>query len=367
MKKVLLIAMMASIMGVAFGQIGSRVGITGMSGKKNQFRINAAIDDVNSNYALKATLASPAFTGTITQLTPTATTSGYVDLYTGEWTPSAASTGGTNGVYSIINPIKNVINAYGLRARVDMRDAAAAVNVNQVRGVDVCVNLNETHTYTVDGNITGVGSSIHGGASADIDGDGTVSLFYGVWGPTATANLTVPTNGYLVTAHAATDLDNGFVFSNSGAATAGLVLANHASNSPATMTNGILMESAASKMTYGINMTGAGITAAEILCQNGAIIQNIDADTLTLQETVVQVAGKLYINAAQITSDYAITDYQVPLLDYWSKTQELNRLPVFEGVDRRNMTDYMTGLEETSERLLRYIVELEARITELEN
>ena len=66
-------------------------------------------------------------------------------------------------------------------------------------------------------------------------------------------------------------------------------------------------------------------------------------------------------------SDFAITDYQAPLLEYWTKAQELNRLPAFEGVDRRNISAYISGVEESAERNLRYIVRLEARLRELED
>jgi len=130
------------------------------------------------------------------------------------------------------------------------------------------------------------------------------------------------------------------------------------------------MKSAAGNMTYGVNMTDAGITTADILCQNGALIENTEADTLNLEETIVKVTGTLYatgdISSGGTTSDFAITDYQMPLLDYWAKTQELNKLPAFENRDRMSHNAYLNGLEEAAERNLRYIVELEGRLKELE-
>ena len=322
---------------------------------------------------LLAPLASPPFTGTITQLTPTAATSGYVDLYTGEWTPSEANTsGGTNGVYAIVNPIKNFQNAYGLRSRVDLRDAAAGVGFNQIHAVDGLINLSE-EIYSVDDNISVFGGAIHsvGITAGDVDSTGTLNMFFGVFPESLTEDFTVETNAMKIITWSDTHVDYGFNYENSGTTLAGIYLNNHASNSPATMTNGILMKSAAGNMTYGVNMTDAGITTADILCQNGALIENTEADTLNLEETIVKVTGTLYvtgnISSGGTTSDYAITDYQPPLLDYWAKTQELNKLPAFENIDRTNIVRYINGLEESAERNLRYIMELEARITQLEN
>jgi len=122
--------------------------------------------------------------------------------------------------------------------------------------------------------------------------------------------------------------------------------------------------------TAGPTFTGVVDTPTlevdSISFDNNGSITNPSADTLELTETAVLISGKLYINADQITADYAITDEQITLPEFWAKTQEINRLPAFDGVDRRNLTDYMTGLEESTERLLRYIIELEARIEDLE-
>jgi len=336
-----------------------------------------AVDSVASVLAavqVKADVASPAFTGTITQLTPTAAESGYVDLYTGEWTPSAATTGGTNGVYAIVNPIKNFVNAYGLRSRVDMRDATEddTIEFNQIHAIDALLNLSE-EVYSVDDNISVFGGAIHseGITAGNVDSTGTMNMFFGVYPASLTENFTVETNAMKIITWSNTHVDYGFNYENSGTTQAGIYLNNHASNSPATMTNGILMKSAAGNMTYGVNMTDAGITTADILCQNGAIIENTEADTLDLVETIVKVSGTLYvtgnISSGGTTSDFAITDYQMPLLDYWTKTQELNKLPAFESIDRKNLVRYINGVEEAAERNLRYIVELKAEIAELKS
>ena len=302
----------------------------------------------------------------------THSTNAYVDLITSEWTPGAAMTsGGTNGIYSIVNPILNFQNAYGLRSRVDLRDAAAGVGFNQIHAVDGLINLSE-EIYSVDDNISVFGGAIHsvGITAGDVDSTGTLNMFFGVFPSNLTENFTVETNAMKTITWPNTHVDYGFNYENSGTTQAGIYLNNHASNSPAIMVNGILMKSAASKMTYGLNMDETGITGADILCQNGAKIDNIDADTLDLTETIVKVTGTLYvtgdISSGGTTSDYAITDDQPELDDFWAKTLELNKLPAFEEIDRTNLVRYINGLEETSERLLRYIIELEARITELE-
>ena len=115
-----------------------------------------------------------------------------------------------------------------------------------------------------------------------------------------------------------------------------------------------------------------GIDSAEMVLVGGAIINNIrSADTLEITETAVSIHGALHVTGNMTTdgtfpSDFAITDYQPPLLDYWAKTQELNKLPAFENRSRNNVMEYISGLEESNERLLRYVVEMEARLAGLE-
>ena len=364
MKKLIFVLSLAFVSLVGFGQLdtlntvgGGAFGGGGDSKKVAYEKINDAIIGVNEQFSMART---------------TSTASGYEDMITSEWTQGDTTTGGTNGIYSIINPIYNIQNAYGLRARVDCRDATAdTVHVNQLHAIDALINLDETKDYGVVDNMSAIGVAIHGGHAGGVVDEGTgggvasLNLFYGVWGPTATHNQDATTNGVVIVTHAQTDVDYGFNFTNSGASSAGLLLNNHASNSPATMTAGIEMVSAASKMTYGIDMSAAGITGAEILCQNGATIDNVDADTLTFTETNFSFLGAIFMEGAEV-SDFAISDEQVPLLEYWAKTQELNRLPAFENANRDNINVYISGVEETAERLLRYVVELEARISELE-
>lgn len=239
------------------------------------------------------------FTDEIAQTTTT-TANSYHNHILSEWVAGAAmAAGGSNGIYSWSNPIEDVQNAYSLRGRMDLRDAGAAVDVGQLHAVDALINFNETHAYDVVDNISVIGAAVHGNG-ADITGDGvleeeSLNLFYGVWGPTATQNFEIITNGMLLMSHAGTYLDYGVAIENSGAMTAGLYLNNHPSNSPATMTSGILMESAAGNMTYGINMTGAGISTADILFQNGATANNLRTGNLTITEDTVTIDGVLVV------------------------------------------------------------------------
>lgn len=248
------------------------------------------------------------------QQTTTTTANSYHSHMISEWTAGAdMASGGSNGIYSISNPVKDVNNAYALRGRMDLRDAGAAVDVNQLHAIDALINFNTSHVYDIVDNLSVIGAAVHGNG-ADITGHGvleeeSLNLFYGVWGPTATQNFEITTNGLLLISHAGTYLDYGTTIENSGAMTAGLYLNNHASNSSATMGSGILIESAAGNMTYGINMTGASITMADILFQNGATADNIEADTLTLTETVVKVEGDLYVTGNVTQSHYGGMTY----------------------------------------------------------
>jgi len=114
----------------------------------------------------------------------------------------------------------------------------------------------------------------------------------------------------------------------------------------------------------------ADVDSIDIAFQGGATIDNEQADTLRLVETIVKVGGTLYvtgdISSGGTTSDYAITDEQLPFDEYWAKTLELNKLPAFENIDRTNIVRYINGLEESNERLLRYVVDMEARLKTLE-
>lgn len=119
-------------------------------------------------------------------------------------------------------------------------------------------------------------------------------------------------------------------------------------------------------------MSLAALEATSITFDSAGVITNANSDTLRITETAVSVHGALHVTGA-ITADgaccgadYAINDEQPPLDEYWQKTQELSHLPAFENVDRRNLVNYIVGLEESNERLLRYVVDMEARIKELE-
>jgi len=280
------------------------------------------LEDSAAAYATDFTTGELNATGIDLDATSAAS---YYDMINSEWTPTAVMTsGGSNGIYSIINPVYDFQNAYGLRARVDMRDAADTVEFNQIHAIDALINLSE-EIYSVDDNISVFGGSIHseGITAGDIDSTGTLNMFFGMYPASLTENFTVETNAMKIITWSGTHVDYGFNFENSGTTTSGIYLNNHASNSPATMTNGIEMVSAAGKMTYGVNMTAAGITGAEILCQNAATIDNIQTDTLTLTETVVKVDGELNVTDAVKFTGIAGTGTGTSILNYNRTTGEV--------------------------------------------
>jgi len=362
MKKLLLIAMVASIMGVTQGQ--NLKGLNNMNGWQARYRINAAIDDVNSNSTqLDGYSAGKARAGFY--IVDVVTPDSYESQIESNWTTSTDITaGGTYGIYGQSNVAHSVQNVYGLWGRLGFESLAAAETINSGAGVHGSLNLDDTYAITVTDNVSAINAYVDGtGAVTAVSAASTMNGYSLAWN--TVTNFGVETNGLMVQSIAQSDLDYGVQVESSSAMTAGLYLNSHASNLPATMTSGILMKSAASAMTYGVNMTDAGITGAEILCQNGAKIDNIDADTLTFTEANVEIEGAFFVTGTSIESDWAITDEQPLLLDYWAKTQELNRLPAFEVDDRKNVMEYISVVEEAAERNLRYIVELEGMIREL--
>lgn len=77
------------------------------------------------------------------------------------------------------------------------------------------------------------------------------------------------------------------------------------------------------------------------------------------------VEGNLTVTGTY-PSDHAIEDAQPLLSVYWHRAQRIKKLPPFEKRNRRSIGEYLSGLEEAVERNLRYIVELEQRIEQLE-
>ncbi len=166
---------------------------------------------------------------------------------------------------------------------------------------------------------------------------------------------------------AGTAYANKTLLERSGTASIAVGYNYHASKTDAGYTASTVLGVAANTWNYGIDFNAGTMSTGDIRFQNGAIMHNIDADTVEINETVIKAAGKFYVRGSEEhAADYAIFDFQVPLLEYWAKTQEIGKLPAMEGRNRDEILSYISGVEETAERLLRYIVELEERITELE-
>lgn len=217
-----------------------------------------------------------AMTASNSVLTQTTTADSYTQMTMAYWEAGQdMAAGGSNGIYAWSNPVEDVQNTYGLRARMDLRKASGAVAVNQLHAVDALINLNETQTYTVVDNVSVIGAAIHGGTSGDMAGSSSLNLFYGAWGPTAAQDLTAETNGLLILTHAETDVDYGVHIESSSNMDAGIFLDNHTSNSPAQMDIGIEMVSASENMISGIDMSAADFTGSDIVFSNGEYISNI--------------------------------------------------------------------------------------------
>jgi len=257
----------------------------------------------------------------------TGTTGQYEDLILAEWTNSAADASyGSNGIYMSVNPIYDVANAYGLRSRLDLRGATGDVDVNQLHAIDGLINLNETKTYTLTDNISAVGVAIHGGTSGDVIADaagdpGSLNLFYGVYGPTATVNHTVQTNGMLLMMHPATYVDYGINLQTSADMDAGIYLNSHASDSTAKMDVGLEMTSGASDMINGIDMSAADFTGDDIVLDEGETIDNTTNGVINFNGDLQTEAGhKIYSENATNASVVYVAENTLAYTDATSKT-----------------------------------------------
>ena len=270
-----------------------------------------------------ANIGTIGLDGTITQARTT-TANGYTSDISTEWTAGAAmAAGGSNGIYAICNPIVDVQNAYGLRARMDLRDAAADVDVNQLHAIDALINLNDTATidYTVDDNVSVVGMAIHGGVTnALMDGTGTgslggatLNLLFGMWGPTAEQDYALETNFAKFISHAGTTVDYGLNIESSSDMDAGILLNSHSSNSPATMDVGVEMITAADKMVYGVDMSQAGITTADVRLSDSSLMFG-DVTNGAILATATGVTNVNYVGALNRTV-ITLTNYVMTMTD----------------------------------------------------
>ena len=271
--------------------------------------VNGYIDRADSVVtAGNISTGSVVSTGTVS-ITRSTSANGYTNDVASEWTPTADMTsGGSNGIYGIANPVKDLQNAYALRGRMDMRDATDDTTyVGQLHSIDGLINLNETKGYQVEDNISVVGAAIHGGDTGSnitglaggIDGE-SLNLFFGMWGPTADQEYDIATNGLLIITHHDTNLDYGVQIQSSSDMDAGIYLRSHESNSPATMDVGIEMASADGKMLSGIDMSAADFSTADIILSEGETIDNMTDGRVQITADSTRVTGDLHV-AGQAT------------------------------------------------------------------
>lgn len=250
----------------------------------------------------------------------TTTADSYANPFLFEWTAGADMTaGGSNGIYSICNAIEDLQNAYALRGRMDLSDQETeAVAVNQLHAIDGLFNLSD-QAYTVMDNMSVYGAAMHsvditaGAITVGSGGVGTLNLYYGVWGPSMAENFSSQTNGMYLVTHANTHMDYGVHVDNSGTMQAGLWIDGHPSNSPASYGAGILMTSAASKIGYGVDMSGAGIVTADLKLSDASIISGATTNGATLATatgfTNVNAVGGLNVTTITFSS------YSMPIVD----------------------------------------------------
>jgi len=310
--------------GVDLGTSQSLTGTTAMTiGAGSQTVAISSSDWTVDATGNMANIGTIGLDGTITQARTT-TANGYTSDISTEWTAGAAmAAGGSNGIYAICNPIVDVQNAYGLRARMDLRDAAADVDVNQLHAIDALINLNDTATidYTVDDNVSVVGMAIHGGVTnALMDGTGTgslggatLNLLFGMWGPTAEQDYALETNFAKFISHAGTTVDYGLNIESSSDMDAGILLNSHSSNSPATMDVGVEMITAADKMVYGVDMSQAGITTADVRLSDSSLMFG-DVTNGAILATATGVTNVNYVGALNRTV-ITLTNYVMTMTD----------------------------------------------------
>jgi hypothetical protein len=360
MKRLAWVFLMAAICTFSFGQNVKKIGNSINS--RDRGRINDVITQSNSYYTLKANVASPTFTGTVTIPTlsvstaaslPATSVSGVVSLDStltlgtfGDATQTKLSEASSNtnallGVYPMINTAASAGKVF-------------AGTYNRL----LLITTAQTHDASMFGaedqlRVKGVnlGTGVHAGLWAYAEQSGTTVLSGA--GTFSAINAAIESGSAF--SCGATEYVTGITVDCSLNGSAAI-------NADATFA-GLYIKSNGLDWKTGIKITG--VDSIDIEFQNGATIDNENSDTLRFTETNFSFQGAIYLNGASV-SDFAITDYQVPLLDYWAKTQELNHLPAFESKDRRNINTYISGVEEATERNLRYIVELEARIRELE-
>ena len=290
--------------------------------------LDPTFDDITADDVTVDQLVADSIDADYLGMAVTSTANSYNGMISTEWTAGADMTsGGSNGIYAIANPVEDVQNAYGLRARMDLRDAAADVAVNQLHAIDALINLNDTATidYTVDDNVSVVGAAIHGGVTnALMDGTGTgalggatLNLYQGMWGPTAEQDYALETNFIKMISHAGTTVDYGLNIESSSDMDAGILLNNHASNSPATMDVGIEMISATDHMETGIDMSAASFSVADVKTSSGAFIftgSAANGDAVYAEVGTYDATGSIYLTTAgalyvQVANGGAATDW----------------------------------------------------------
>ena len=410
MKKVL-IGLLCIFISVAMAaQIdGIRRNSTGTVTFAERKSLDQTIDQVNINtaaIAVGSVLSSPTFTGTVTipspftlgatSVTSTGTKLNYLTGATG-----TTGTATTNLVYSasptftgtVTLPVVSVGSVATFDSTLNLGSfgdatqtllATETTNTSALLGVYPMVNFAAASGKVYAGSYSRM-LFLTANQTNGVNGFGMESQFRlkninlageyhgGLWAyAEQSGTTTLSGGGYFCGLFAMIESEAGLTAGATAENICGVVI-DGAINVSATLdagTNysGIFIEARGKEWKTGIKITD--VDSIDIAFQNGATIDNEQTDTLRITETITEVVGTLYvtgdISSGGTTSDFAITDEQPSLADYWDKTLELNKLPAFEEIDRQNLVRYINGLEEAAERNLRYIVAQDARIAALE-
>lgn len=334
MKKLLFILVVAVVPLLTFAQVQP----TDLSKYHN---MNLLLEKMDENFALEASLSGANFTGAVN-----------LGLF-GDATQTVLSeaSGNTNvllGVYPMINFLGTAGKVFA-----GTHNRLLAITADQTNNISLYGTENQLRIKGVD-----LATGVNAGVWAYVEQSGVTEITGAAM--LAGINATVETAATFTTA--ATSSIFGIVVNSAvNAGASGTI-------DGSTDFDGIHIQSSGLDWYNGLHITGAD---NDILLDGGATIDNsTNSDSLIFTEVGSSFHGNLHVHGDLTYSgahaDFAITDDLMPLQDYWAKTLELNKLPAFEGVNRNNVGEKMKGNEESIEHLLRYIVKMEARISELE-
>lgn len=235
----------------------------------------------------------------------------YVDPMLVAWTAGVDMLGG--GAYVVHGKAYinySIQNAGGARGALYFGGLGAAGTVNQARGVEAAVNLDDTYALTVTDDISAFGAYIGGTANVLPAGgadDSEMTMYKGVWD--TVTNFNIATIGLYLNSKESSYLDDWIRIMNKGTSNNGLRIEQ---GTGATMTTGISMGSntfgtittgidlgdttttgivigdattgiiLSGTQAYGIDMNSGTMSTADIRLSSGDTIKNATASSTVL-------------------------------------------------------------------------------------